>query len=61
MIHLIDVNEENWFEIINLRVSEEQQKYLDRPILQVRIDDGVNEKAVLTLQLTALSFAPFSI
>ena len=32
MIHLIDVNEENWFEIINLKVDEEQQKYLDRPI-----------------------------
>lgn len=32
MIHLIDVNEENGFEIINLRVNEEQQKYLDRPI-----------------------------
>lgn len=32
MIHLVDVNEENWFEIINLRVNEEQQKYLDRPI-----------------------------
>ena len=32
MIHLIDVNEENWFEIINLRVNEKQQKYLDRSI-----------------------------
>ena len=32
MIHLVDVNEENWFEIINLKVDREQQKYLDRPI-----------------------------
>ena len=31
MIHLIDVNEENWLDIINLRVNEEQQKFLDRP------------------------------
>ena len=32
MIHLVDVNEENWFKIINLKVDREQQKYLDRPI-----------------------------
>ena len=32
MVHLIDVNEENWMEIMKLRVDEEQQKYLDRPI-----------------------------
>ncbi len=31
-IHLVDVNEENWLDIIKLRVDEEQQKYLDRPI-----------------------------
>lgn len=31
MIHLVDVNEENWFDIIKLKVDEEQQKYLDRP------------------------------
>lgn len=32
MIHLIEVNEENWLDIARLSVSEEQQKYLDRPI-----------------------------
>lgn len=32
MIHLVDVNEENWIDIIRLSVNEEQQKYLDRPI-----------------------------
>ena len=32
MIHLIDVNEENWIDIARLKVKEEQQKYLDRPI-----------------------------
>ncbi len=31
MIHLVDVNEENWLDIIKLKVDEEQQKYLDRP------------------------------
>ena len=31
MIHLVDVNEENWLDIIHLKVDEEQQKYLDRP------------------------------
>ena len=32
MIHLVDVNEENWLDIAGLSVKEEQQKYLDRPI-----------------------------
>ncbi len=32
MIHLVDVNEENWIDIVRLKVNEEQQKYLDRPI-----------------------------
>ena len=32
MIHLTDVNEENWIDIIKLSVNEEQQKFLDRPI-----------------------------
>lgn len=32
MIHLVDVNEENWIEIAKLSVAEEQEKYLDRPI-----------------------------
>lgn len=32
MIHLVDVTEENWIDIVRLHVSEEQQKYLDRPI-----------------------------
>lgn len=27
MIHLVDVNEENWIDIIRLSVNEEQQKY----------------------------------
>ena len=31
MIHLIDVNEENWMDIIKLSVNEHQQKFLDRP------------------------------
>lgn len=31
MIHLVDVNEENWLDIIKLKVDEEQQKYLDHP------------------------------
>ncbi len=31
MIHLVDVNEENWLDIIKLKVDEAQQKYLDRP------------------------------
>ncbi|MBQ7359652.1 MAG: GNAT family N-acetyltransferase [Lachnospiraceae bacterium] len=31
MVHLFDVNEENWIDIIKLSVNEEQQKYLDRP------------------------------
>lgn len=32
MIHLIDVDEENWIDIVRLKVKDEQQKYLDRPI-----------------------------
>lgn len=32
MIHLIDVNEENWLDIARLSVKEEQIGYLDRPI-----------------------------
>lgn len=32
MIHLVDVNEDNWIDIMKLSVEEEQQKYLDRPI-----------------------------
>lgn len=32
MVHLIDVNEENWIDIARLKVNEAQQKYLDRPI-----------------------------
>lgn len=32
MMHLIDINEENWMDIARLSVKEEQQKYLDRPI-----------------------------
>ena len=32
MIHLVDVNEENWIDIIHLRVDERQQKYLDCPL-----------------------------
>ena len=32
MIHLVEVNEENWIDIVRLSVNEEQQKYLDRPI-----------------------------
>lgn len=31
MIHLVDVNEENWMDIIKLSVNEHQQKFLDRP------------------------------
>ncbi len=31
MIHLVDVTEENWLDIIKLQVDEKQQKYLDRP------------------------------
>lgn len=31
MIHLVDVNEENWLDIVKLKVDEEQQKYLDYP------------------------------
>lgn len=31
MIQLIEVNEENWIDFIRLSVTEEQQKYLDRP------------------------------
>ena len=31
MIQLIEVNEENWIDYIRLSVTEEQQKYLDRP------------------------------
>lgn len=31
MIHLFEVNEDNWLDIIKLSVTEEQQKYLDRP------------------------------
>ncbi len=27
MIHLIDVNEENWLDIIKLRVNEHQQNF----------------------------------
>lgn len=32
MIHLVDVDEENWIDIVRLQVNEAQQKYLDRPI-----------------------------
>jgi len=32
LIHLVDVNEENWIDIIHLRVDERQQKYLDCPL-----------------------------
>ena len=32
MIHLVDVNEDNWIDIMKLSVEEKQQKYLDRPI-----------------------------
>ena len=31
MIHLTDVSEENWMDIIKLSVNEHQQKFLDRP------------------------------
>lgn len=31
MIKLVSVNESNYFDVIRLSVSEEQQKYLDRP------------------------------
>ena len=31
MIHLVEVNEENWIDIVRLSVNEEQQKFLDRP------------------------------
>lgn len=32
MIRLVEINESNYFDVIRLSVSEEQQKYLDRPI-----------------------------
>lgn len=32
MIHLVDVNEENWIDIVRLKVRDEQQKYLDHPV-----------------------------
>ena len=32
MIHLVEVNDGNWLDVARLSVSEEQQKYLDRPI-----------------------------
>lgn len=32
MIKLFEVNEENWLDVISLRVSEEQKKFLDTPI-----------------------------
>lgn len=32
MIKLLEVNEENWLDVISLDVSEEQQRFLDRPI-----------------------------
>lgn len=31
MIRLVEVNETNWIDIIRLSVTDEQQKYLDRP------------------------------
>lgn len=31
MIQLVEVNETNWIDIIRLSVTDEQQKYLDRP------------------------------
>lgn len=32
MIRLFDVNEENWLDVASLSVSEEQKRFLDRPI-----------------------------
>lgn len=32
MIRLVEINESNYFDVIRLSVSEEQQKYLDCPI-----------------------------
>lgn len=32
MIKLLDVNEQNWLDVISLSVNEEQKKFLDRPI-----------------------------
>lgn len=32
MIRLVDINEENWGAVVRLKVKEEQQAYLDRPI-----------------------------
>ena len=32
MINLIDINEDNWIEMARLSVTDEQQKFLDRPI-----------------------------
>lgn len=32
MIKLVEVNEQNWSEVVSLRVEEEQKKFLDQPI-----------------------------
>lgn len=32
MVHLVEITEENWIDVARLRVTEEQQEYLDRPI-----------------------------
>ncbi len=32
MIQLVDVNEQNWLEVAALRVTEQQQNFLDRPL-----------------------------
>lgn len=32
MIKLVDVNEQNWLDVVSLSVNEEQKKFLDRPI-----------------------------
>lgn len=32
MIKLVDVNEQNWLEIVRLSVNEEQKKFLDTPV-----------------------------
>ena len=32
MIRLTEVNEENWIDVVRLSVSEEQKRFLDRPI-----------------------------
>jgi len=32
MIKLLDVNEQNWLDVISLSVNEEQKRFLDKPI-----------------------------